>query len=133
MRKRELIRNIKEKYQVNIKYFGDYDFEVKGSLESYFVKVLNITENHQITINSKVIWNLKKGKIKGIKFNTTSSKFIHLKEFNKYKNKIIVFTSKPYKILKALNESDLIDISTDSLVNDIYFTSNINDILSYIK
>lgn len=133
MRKREIIKNIREKYKVNIKHFGDFDFEVIGSTESYFVKVLNITENHQITVNSKIIWNLKKGKIKGIKFTTISSELINLKKFNSYKNRMIIFTSKPYKILKALNESDLSDISTETKVNDIFFTSNINDVLYYIN
>lgn len=132
MRKREIIKNLKEKYEVKVKYFKEYDLEVFSKSKTYYIKVLNVSATHQITVNSKLIWNIKKGKIDGIKFNTIDSVFLNLKEFNKLDNKIIVFTNKPFKILKALNESDLIDISNESKINDISITYDILELIKYI-
>lgn len=133
MRKRELIKDLRVKYDVKIKRFGDFDFEIITSTKSFHVKVLNITVNHQITINSKLIWDIKRGKIKGIKFNTISSELLNLKEFNKLENKIVFLTNSPYKLLKALNESDLKDISNELIVNDIFITSNILELFNFLK
>lgn len=133
MRKREIGKNLKQHFNVKSKFLGDYDFNVDGDNKSYHIKVLNITDNHQVTINSKLIWSLKKGKIKGIKFNTISSELLNLKEFNKLENKIIIMTNKPYKLLKALNESDLKDISEEKVVNNIFITSDFIELLEYIK
>jgi hypothetical protein len=133
MRKREIGKNLKQYFNVKSKFLGDYDFKVDGNTKSYYIKVLNITDNHQVTINSKLIWSLKKGKIKGIKFNTISSELLNLKEFNKLENKIIIMTNKPYKLLKALNESDLKDISDEKIVNNIFITSDFIELIEHIK
>ena len=133
MRKREIGKNLKQHFSVESKFLGNYDFKVIGNSKSYFIKVLNVTKNHQVTINSKLIWSLKKGKIDGIKFNTITSELLNLKEFNKLDNKIIVLTNKPYKLLKALNESDLKDISNEKVVNNIFITSDIIELIEYIK
>ena len=133
MRKREILKNLKKKFEVDVKYFNEYDFEVITDSKSYFVKVLNITENHQITINSKLIWNIKKGKIHGIKFNTVSSVFLNLREFNKLENKIIVLTNKPHKLLRVLNESDLEDVSEEKVINDVFIAYSIDELIEHIK
>jgi hypothetical protein len=133
MRKKEILKKLKKHYNVNVKLFGEYDFEVVTESKTYYLKVLNITVNHQVTINSKIIWNLKKGVINGIRFKTASSSLLNLEEFNKLDNKIIVFTSKPFKVLKALNESDLLDISDTNEVNETFFTSDIEELIGYIK
>jgi len=133
MRKREIIKKLKRIYKIKTKSLGVYDFEVITDNKSYFVKIINITNNYQVTINSKIIWDLKKGTINGIRFKAVSSNLISLKEFNKLENKVVIFTSKPYKVLKVLNESDLLDISNEKTVNDIFITSKIEDLIEYIK
>jgi hypothetical protein len=133
MRKRELIKSLKKHFNVNTKFFSDYDFEVESSSKTYFVKVLNVTSNHQVTINSKIVWDLKKGVISGIRFKTVTSSLVNLEEFNKLDNRIIVLTSKPFKVLKVLNESDLLDISNEKEVNDTFITSDIDELIEYIK
>ena len=133
MRKREIIRNLRKHYNVNTKLFSEYDFEVVTDKKSYFVKVLNVTSDYQVTINSKKIWDLKKGNVSGIRFKTVSSSLVNLEDFNKLDNKVIVFISKPYKVLKALNESDLLDISEVKVVNNIFITSNIEELIEHLK
>ena len=133
MRKRGIVKKLRSEYEVNTKLFGIYDFEIVKESKSYYVKVLNITKNHQITVNSKLIWNIKRGRVDGIKFNTISSDLLNLSEFNKLENKIIVLTNKPYRLLKALNESDLKDISEESVVNEIFVTSDFLRLKEYIS
>lgn len=133
MIKREIIKKIRKKYKVNTKRFDIYDFEIIGESNTYHVKVLNITNSHQITINSKIIWELKKGKLNGIRFKTLSSELLSINKFNNYKNKIILLTEKPYKILKVLNESGLKDISEKEIIDDIFVTSDIDELIRYIK
>lgn len=132
MKKREVIRKLKENFDVNIKYFGVYDFSfVKGS-KTYHVKVLNVSSSHQITINSRSIWELKRGRIRGIKFDTIDSKLESLEEYNRLNNKIIFLTEKPFKILKVLNESDLEDISDEKLIFDTFVTHKLSELISHI-
>ena len=132
MRKKEIIKKLRTEFKVKSNRFGNYNFEVISGNKSYFVRVLNITINHQITINSKIIWDLKKGVTSGIRFKTISSNLINLEEFNKLDNKVIFLTSKPFKILKALNESDLLDVSNDNVVNETFITSDITEFIGYL-
>lgn len=133
MRKKEIFKNLKNKYNVTNKHFSVYDFKVVTDNKTYYVKVLNLTTNHQVTINSKNIWNLKKGVINGIRFKTVTSSLVNFEEFNKLDNKIVVFTSKPYKVLKVLNESDLLDISNIKEVNNTFITSDIEEVIEHIN
>lgn len=133
MRKGKIKKVLKKYFTVKTMYYPIYDFVVKTDSKSYFIKVLNVTSNHQITVNSRDIWNLKKGKINGIRFNTISSELLKLKDFNKLDNKIIVLTNKPYKILKVLNESDLKDISNELFINDIFITYDIDELLNHLN
>lgn len=113
---------IQEKYPnavVKKAFLKDYNFEVIIDGVSHYIKKLPISRNTILTINSKHIWNIKKGRADGVSFKTGSSTLIKINEFNKLTNKIIVFNSQPYKILKYLNESDIIDISNDTEINEI--------------
>lgn len=133
MRKGKLIKALRKDFDIKVKRFSTYDFEIIKASKIYYLKVVNISSTHQITINSKHIWNLKKGKINGIKFKTLNSELLNLKEFNKFDNKIIVFTDKPYKVFKALNESDLKDISDEKVINDIFVTYELSKLIKHIK
>ena len=44
-----------------------------------------------------------------------------------------MFSEKPYKVLKQVNESDIVDISNQDIVNETLITSNIEKVLDYIK
>ncbi len=93
------------------KYLKDYTYLAKFGDEQYHILVLPVTKNSILTINSQNVWEIKYGRPNGARFNTYSSKLVNLSRFHKLENKMIVFKGKPHKILKYINESDIVDIS----------------------
>lgn len=96
--------------------------------KTYNIKVLGVTRKSILTINSPKIWQIKFGKVMMNRFKTSSSRIINLSQFNKLENRVVVFKSKPYKILKHLNESDIIDISSSKTINETMVFKNIESI-----
>lgn len=93
------------------KYFKEYTYLAEIENKEHHILVLPVTKNSILTINSKFVWEIKYGRPNGSRFNTTKSTLINLTNFFRLDNKIIVFKDKPYKILKHINECDIIDIS----------------------
>ncbi|MCK5388515.1 MAG: hypothetical protein KAJ22_04455 [Candidatus Izimaplasma sp.] len=124
MTKRQIIKIIKSEYKTEKRSDRSHDIILYLNKKKYYLKVVNISSNVLLSINSKFVWEVKKGKISGIRFIKYSSTLIDLKSFIKKENKIVVLTNRPYKILKQLNESDIIDVSTKDYVHNIFITSN---------
>ncbi|MBN2604589.1 MAG: hypothetical protein JXR62_02040 [Bacilli bacterium] len=134
MKKKEIINLLKSNsFSVKKKLLSSYDFEVSNSQNTYALKIINLTSNHQVTINSQTIWQIKRGKISGLKFQEIDSKLINIKDFVNNENKIVFFTERPYKILKHINESDIVDVSSQDVVNDILLTTSIEKVLDYMN
>lgn len=107
--------------------FKDYNFIVTDNRKEYHIKILNVNKNSILSINSKHIWEIKKGKVNGIKFKTISKTLIDMRSFNKLSNKVILFRNKPYKILKFINESEVVDISDSKEIFDIKIYNSIKE------
>ena len=122
---------LKDKFPTaNIKkvLFGDCDYKLSIDGTTYHIKLLNVNKNSILSINSKHIWQVKLGKAVGINFKTSSSKLIDLKSFNKLPNKIICFKDEPYKILRFINESEVVDISDIKEISDIKIYNSLKEI-----
>jgi|LGOV01.1.fsa_nt_gb hypothetical protein len=109
-------------------FFKDYDYIINKDDKKYHLKIIRVNSSSILTINSKIIWEIKYGKHSGVSFKTSSNTFINLKKFNLLENKIIVFKEKPYKLLRYVNESELVDISDSMKINNIIVFNNINDL-----
>lgn len=133
MRKRQISRILKENFKVTQMFFSSYDFKVFNGNHRFNIKVINVLSTHQVTINSPDIWEIKKGRIKGIRFEEISSESVKLDEFNNLDNRIIFLANKPFKLLKALNESDLLDISGKNEIDNMFVSSDILKIIQYIN
>ena len=133
MTKNQIIKSIVQTYSGKKVLFKDYDVSFTHNNKDYYVKILPATNNTIVTVNSKLVWELKKGKLNGPRFKTSSKHLYDIRNFVKLDNKIIVFNAKPYKIFKALNESDLADISHDNIVHNIHYFTNPNDIKSILN
>ncbi len=114
--------------EVKKAFFKEYDYIIFKDDKKYFVKVIRVNSSSILTINSKTMWEIKYGKHSGISFKTSSNVFVDLKKFSLLENKIIIFKEKPYKLLKYVNESELVDISENKKINDITIFNNINDL-----
>ncbi len=110
-------------------YFKSYNFTIEFNDKVYHVKTIKVHPNSILSINSKIVWQIKYGKGNGVNFKTTSSQIIDLSKFQQLDNKIIVFKGKPHKILKYINESEVVDISNESEVYNIKFFSSMKDLI----
>jgi len=122
---------LKEKFptaKIKKVLFGDCDYELSIDNITYHIKLLNVNKHTILSINSKHIWQVKIGKAIGINFKTSSSKLIDLKSFNKLPNKIICFKDEPYKILRFINESEVVDISDTKAISDIKIYNSLKEI-----
>ncbi len=125
------VKIIKQKYPTAVvkkTLFKDYNYSLYLDNTEYVILVMNVNKNSILSINSKHIWEIKQGRANGISFKTSSKSLIDMRSFNKYKNKIVVFKSKPYKILKYINENEVVDISLHSEINDIKIFNSIREI-----
>jgi hypothetical protein len=113
-------------------WFKPYNYILKTKGTQYYVKTLNITPKHILTINSKYIWELKFGKVNGSQFKTIYSSLINLKDFYQLQNLIIVFKGRPHKILKYLNESEVVDISNETIINNIKIFNNLSECMKNV-
>ena len=110
-------------------FLKPYDYILKIDNVNHYIKVLRVNRNSILSINSKYVWEVKTGKVSGINFKTTHKTRLDMKEFNKLSNKIIVFKNQPYKILKYINESEVIDISGTKDIFDIKIFNNIKEVI----
>lgn len=113
-----ILQNLFPTATIKRKFFKEYTYDLTLDGTIYHILKINIHKNTILSINSKNIWEVKYGKADGPNFKTNSKELINLKKFNALENKIIVFKEKPYKILKYLNESDIIDISNEKVIFD---------------
>lgn len=108
--------------------FKSYNYVLTLNETVYYIKVLNVSKNNILSINSKYVWEIRTGKPNGISFKTSSKTMLDMTEFNELKNKIIVFKGKPYKVLKYINESEVVDISDNQEIFDIKIFNSIKKI-----
>lgn len=124
-----LFKELKTHFKTSKSKNKHYDFDIEINNIAYQMKVLKTNERTQITVNSLTIWEIAKGLKNGIRFKKTSSNLINLTAFNKCENKLIFLTGKPYRILKYLNESDIVVISDEKVINNIKLVRNLSDLL----
>lgn len=100
-------------------FFKPYNYVIEYSGQTYYVKQIKVHNNSILSINSKITWQIKYGKSDGVRFKTSSTELVDMSSFQKLQNKIVVFKDVPHKILKYINESDVIDISNEKEIHDI--------------
>lgn len=127
MKKKEIIKYLVDTYQAKKARFKEYDVSFVKDGEEYMVKIFNTNSSNQVTINSTIIWGIQNGKVDRSRYKTTSRRLIEMKEFQKHKNKIVLFTDKPFKVLKYLNESDLRDITDLREVHGIRYYYEVSE------
>lgn len=113
--------------------FKPYNYLVSFNDTTYHVKQLGVTSRNLVTVNSKYIWNIKSGKQVGLQYKTRSSHQINVTELQQFDHPVIVFKETPYKVLKYINESDVIDISNENTVHGIQFASSLEQFLHNIS
>ena len=124
MTKRQIIKILKREYETEKRNDYSHDIILIFKDKKYYVKIVNVASNNLLSLNSRYIWEIKKGRVSGIRFIQHSSTLINLKAFMKLENRVVFLTNKPYKILKQLNEADIIDVSNEYYIHDTHITTN---------
>ena len=110
-----------------------YTYKITCQNSVYHVLVLPVNKYHMVTVNSKHIWNIKSGSLNGIQFKTNASHLLQLQDFMSYENPIITYKQPPYKTLKYLNESDVVDISDQSEVYGIPIFQSVAKLVEHFQ
>jgi hypothetical protein len=120
-------------FHIKKAWFKPYQYQVTQNDITYHIKVLPVSSRHILTINSKYIWNIKSGSVKGLQYKTHRSHLVDMRDFYQYTNPVVVFKARPYKILQYLNESDIVDISSESSVHGIPFYTDLKSFLASLE
>lgn len=110
-----------------------YTYKITCNDKIHHILVLPVNKYHIVTVNSKYIWNIKSGSVNGIQFKTNASHLLQLQEFMAYENPMISYKQPPYKTLKYLNESDVIDISNQDEVYGIPVFQSVEKMIEYFQ
>lgn len=114
-------------------WFKPYTHTITVQDTTYHIYQLSVTPHNQLTIHSKHIWNLQSGKVDGVRYITRSKRLINLSSFHALPNPLYLFKNKPYKILKYINESDIIDISDQTEINGIPIFYSIEQLKEHLN
>ena len=126
MNKRKLYKYLKNDFDIK-KAKGPYDFDLVINGKTHRVLVMKTTPKCQVTLNSLIVWEVACGRVDGLRFIKTQKMLVRLDEFQKLDNKIVYLTEKPFRILKYLNESDIIDVTDNIKPNGEYIITHVED------
>lgn len=125
MKKREVKKILKE-YLVYKSNRRDFDYQVGD----HYIKFVNTNKNTQLTINSPGIYQIHTGKVDGIRFIRKSST---ITRFNKTDKVYLLLLSTPFKILKYINENEIVDISDSASAHNMTFIRTTEELESILK
>lgn len=126
MNKRKLFKELSKIYPIT-KAKGSYDFDITLNNKTFHILVLPVAKNAQVTLNSQKVWEVASGRLDGIRFKKTFTSLHNIDQLLSKENRIVYLTKKPYRILKHLNESDIIDVTNTIKPNGEYIINNIED------
>ena len=122
MTRRQILKALKKEYVTKKREDNSHNIIILLNDKEIYVKIVSVSSNTIFSFNSKFMWEIKKGKVSGIRFIQHSSTLIKLKGFMQKENRVVILTNKPYKILKQINESDIEDVSDENYVHGILVT-----------
>ncbi len=125
MKKRDIKRILKEN-AVKKSTKVAYDYQINDS----YITLVNSNSNTQITINSPSVYEVQSGKLNGIRYIKKSSV---ITRFDKNDHLVLVLLNQPYRILKYINENEIVDISEDKKVHNIDIVQSLEQLESIIK
>lgn len=129
MKKKELLNFLKEHYVVT-KGKTPFWLQVENK-ESYQILFIKTNEHKQVTINSPKVIEIANGKLDGVRYQKKSSFFYRWTDPSV--RVLLCLSDSPYRILKYINENEVIDISTEQNIHNITIVRDISDIQSIIK
>ena len=127
-----MIKKVKRYCQLKKAMLKPYDYICHHKENVYHLKMITFFGDAIVTFNSRNHLSIKIGKVKDGRFLTKKEKIISLDGFSDVNQGVIVFDKTPFKLLKQLNESDIVKIET-RFVHDYILISKEEDLLALLK
>ncbi len=131
--KRHIKKYLKKSYLTRKKHNNSHDLIIRTRDCECHVKIMKASSNTQVTINSKEVWEFKRGRVNGLRFKEYSKTLYDISRFMELENRIIILTNKPYRIYKYINESEVVDVSNEICIYNTSVTSDLSEIKSIIN
>jgi hypothetical protein len=122
----------------NFKLSNDprYDFEKRIGNTTYVFKLVTIEENAEVTINSPVAWEMHFGggeyfgkPYKNCRFLKNVVPFLN---WDTESSKVVIFSPEAKRILKWVNESEMIFVTPSMKINGIYVL-NLDQLTDFLE
>lgn len=130
MKRKELLKYLKENHTVsNGRSPFQYQVEINNTV--YNLLFIKTNEHKQVTINSPKVVEVASGKLDGVRYQKRSSIFYRWSDQNQHV--LLCLSHSPYRILKYINENEVVDISSEKHIHNIQIIRSIHDIQSIKK
>ena len=109
--------NTKNDFELNILKNDIYDIDLKVNNKHYAIKVLIIPEYSEIQINNRSTWELKygagntPGKVQPHKRYLNEISAFQARNFNNDITKLVLISPKPKKVVKYINECEIVFVT----------------------
>lgn len=117
------LNKLNTKYDLTILKKDTYDIDLKINDKHYVIKILIVPEYSEIQINSRVTWEVKygagntPGKAQPHRRYLTEISEFQKKDFDENIIKLVLINPKPKKIVKYINECEIIFVKSST---DVY-------------
>lgn len=117
------LNKLNTKYDLTILKKDIYDIDLKINDKHYVIKILIVPEYSEIQINSRVTWEVKygagntPGKAQPYKRFLTEISEFQKKDFDENIIKLVLINPRPKKIVKYINECEIIFVKSST---DVY-------------
>ena len=130
MKKRELINYLKDNHTFT---YGKTPFQYQTVIDgvTYNILFIKANEHKQITINSPKVIEVANGRLNGVRYQKRGSIFYRWTD--KETPVLFCLQGSPYRILKYINENEVVDISGEKKIHNIHIIQSLNDFQSIQK
>jgi hypothetical protein len=115
--KKKCIKELSKQYIVSKSKHKPIDIQIEIDGHTYNCIFLKVNPQTQVTFNSPIMLELAQGKVDGLRFKKKSSRLIDLSVCKHKDNCLLFLLDTPYRTLKYINESDIIDVSNQDKVH----------------
>jgi hypothetical protein len=126
-----MIKTLKRYCDLKKAVLKPYDFVCHHKENIYHIKTIRTSKDVIVTFYSRNHLSIKTGKVKDGRFLTKNERILSLEGFSDVHQGVIVFDKQPFKILKQLNESDIVEVS-EAKVHHYQLISKEEDLIALL-
>jgi DNA helicase TIP49 (TBP-interacting protein) len=133
MNKRKLYKELSAHFKVEKRLHSSGDFVVVVEDKEIVIKMIKVPRNAQVTFNSKRIVEVASGYLNGIRYMKKNVSLIDLDDLYESRDVVLLFSMKPFRVLKYLNESDIEDVSDKNQIHGYNVFYDMSMVVNYLE